>query len=100
MTFFSRLILASLIGFWLGSAHSQIAPGRTWPELKQAVQERVNAQRYPMTGFDPKEVAEILGRIQSLDRNEWALSWIQNGDRHSQSAASLAQSQPHKAAEA
>jgi esterase FrsA len=51
---------------------AQIAPARTWPELKQAVQERADSQRYPMTGFDSKEVSEILSRIQSLDRDEWA----------------------------
>ena len=100
MAVFLRCMVTSLFGLWLGCAHSQIAPGRTWPELKQAVQERVNAQRYPMTGFDAKEVAEILGRIQSLDRNEWALSWIQNGDRHAKTAAAVAPTQPHKAAEA
>ena len=37
----------------------QIELARTWPELKQAVQERTGGQRYPMTGFDGKEVAEI-----------------------------------------
>ena len=100
MSVFLRLIFTSFIGFWLSGAHAQIAPGRTWPELKQAVQERVNAQRYPMTGFDAKEVTEILDRIQSLDRNEWALSWIQNGDRQANAAGAMAQSQPHKAAEA
>jgi hypothetical protein len=39
---------------------AQIAPARTWPELKQAVQERADSQRYPMTGFDSKEVSVIL----------------------------------------
>lgn len=64
------------------SAIAQIAPGRTWPELKDAVTERVKAQRYPLTGFDAGEVTEILSRIQSLDRDEWARSWMQNGERH------------------
>ena len=64
------------------AASAQIAPARTWPELRQATQERVDAQRYPLTGFDPVEVKEILGRINSLDRDEWARSWIVNGDRH------------------
>jgi pimeloyl-ACP methyl ester carboxylesterase len=79
---------------------AQIAPARTWPELKQAVQERTDAQRYPMTGFDSKEVAEILGRVQSLDRDEWARSWIQNGDHHLKQAQSLAAASPALAREA
>lgn len=64
------------------SALAQIAPGRSWPELKDAVTERVKAQRYPLTGFDVQEVADILSRIGSLDRDEWARSWMQNGGRH------------------
>lgn len=53
---------------------AQIAPARTWPELKEAVTERVKAQRYPLNGFDAGEVAQILSRINSLDRDEWARS--------------------------
>ena len=49
-------------------------------------QERADGQRYPLTGFDPREVREILGRINSLDRDEWARSWIVNGDRHMSAA--------------
>ena len=63
------------------TASAQIAPGRTWPELKEAVTERVKAQRYPLNGFDAGEVAQILSRISSLDRDEWARSWMQSGDR-------------------
>lgn len=82
------------------AASAQIAPPRTWPELKQAVQERTDSQRYPMTGFDSKEVAEILDRIQSLDRDEWARSWVKNADLHMKQAQSLAASSPALAREA
>ena len=82
------------------AASAQIAPPRTWPELKQAVQERTDSQRYPMTGFDSKEVAEILDRIHSLDRDEWARSWVKNGDLHMKQAQSLAASSPALAREA
>jgi pimeloyl-ACP methyl ester carboxylesterase len=100
MTIKFRIIVFSLLACYFVSAFAQIAPGRTWAELKLAVQERVNAQRYPMTGFDSDEVAEILGRINSLDRDEWAKSWIQNGNRHFQAAAALEKTNPSKAAEA
>ena len=84
----------------LSNASAQIAPARTWPELKQAVQERVNAQRYPLTGFDAREVTEILGRIDSLDRDQWARSWMQNGQGHLDAARRQEASAPHQAAEA
>ena len=81
------------------NAWSQIAPPRTWPELKAAVQERVNAQRYPMTGFDAKEVEQILMHINSLDRDEWAKAWISDGNDHFEMALKLATKQPSKARE-
>lgn len=43
--------------------------------------ERVKAQRNPFNGFEAVEVAQILLRINLLDRDEWARSWMQSGDR-------------------
>ncbi len=100
MNFARRLACFSVLMLCLTWAQAQIAVGRTWPELQQAVQERTNAQRYPMTGFDAKEVAEILGRIRSLDRDEWALSWIQNGEHHGRTAQALEKTDAAKAREA
>ena len=82
------------------TALAQIAPGRTWPELKDAVTERVKAQRYPLTGFDVQEVADILSRIGSLDRDEWARSWMQQGEKHFARAKAAEASDPAKAREA
>ena len=94
----TRTLLLVFLTVCTGS-WAQIAPPRTWPELKQAVQERVNAQRYPMTGFDAKEVEQILTNINSLDRDEWARAWISDGDHHYQTALKLASKQPSKARE-
>src|SRR5205814_8394387 len=69
-------------------ATAQIAPTRTWPELKEAVQDRVNRNAYPLTGYDKEEVREVLSRINSLDRDEWARSWMQQGDKHLAAAKS------------
>ncbi|HET7364207.1 MAG TPA: alpha/beta fold hydrolase [Burkholderiales bacterium] len=78
---FARLLLClSLLA--AGTAVAQIAPTRTWPELKEAVQDRVNRNAYPLTGYDKEEVREVLARINSLDRDEWARSWMQQGDKH------------------
>ena len=44
MTIKFRIIVFSLLACCFVSAFAQIAPGRTWAELKLAVQERVNAQ--------------------------------------------------------
>ena len=75
-------IALSLLVFVPLVALSQVAPTRTWPELKEAVQDRVNRNAYPLTGYDKEEVREVLSRINSLDRDEWARSWMQQGDKH------------------
>lgn len=64
------------------AALAQIAPSRTWPELRDAVLDRVNRQAYPLHGYKTEDVREILGRINSLDRDEWARSWMQTGQRY------------------
>jgi pimeloyl-ACP methyl ester carboxylesterase len=92
-----RFIGGLLLFAVVSTAAAQIAPARTWPELKQATQERVDGQRYPLTGFNPVEVREILGRINSLDRDEWARSWIMNGDRHMAAASALPASDRRRA---
>lgn len=49
-----RMVLACAGVLVVASAIVQIAPARTWPELKEAVQERVNRQAYPLTGMDAR----------------------------------------------
>jgi len=88
--------LLSLLLFVPLAALSQVAPTRTWPELREAVQDRVNRNAYPLTGYDREEVREVLSRIQSLDRDEWARSWMQQGDKHL-AAAKAAQSSGDRA---
>jgi dienelactone hydrolase len=95
----SRSLLLFLILTFSNGAFSQIAPARTWPELKDAVTERVNAQRYPLTGFDPQEVSQILSNITSLDRDEWARSWMKSGNRLFSEAKSVESSDKIKARE-
>lgn len=94
-----KAALCFALFFAASTAAAQIAPARTWPELKQAVQERADAQRYPLTGFDRQEVSEILGRITSLDRDEWARSWSLNGERHLDAARKAEATDPAKARE-
>ena len=81
------------------AAFSQVAPTRTWPELSEAVQDRVNRNAYPLTGYDKEEVHEVLSRIKSLDRDDWARSWMQQGDKHV-AAAKAAGADKAKAREA
>ena len=54
-----------------------VAQPRTWEQLKSEVQGRSDRQRYPLTGMSSEDVRAILGRINSLDNDEWGRSWAQ-----------------------
>jgi len=69
------ILLGALTCFLVNTASAQVAPQRTWPELKEAAQERANRDAYPLTGVKPEDVREILSHIGSLDREEWAKAW-------------------------
>src|SRR3954466_4417416 len=56
--------------------------GRNLEELKAETQARADRNAYPLSGLKADEVREALGRLTSLDRDEWAASWSQLGDRH------------------
>ena len=65
-----------------GSVSAQIAPARTWPELREAVLDRVKRQAYPLNGYKMEDVQTIVGRIDSLDRDQWARAWSETGKRY------------------
>jgi pimeloyl-ACP methyl ester carboxylesterase len=83
-TFRSRQI-AVLLTAALGGAFSagaQVAPTRTWEELKQETQRRVDKNLGPVAGLKSEDAREALGNIHSLDREEWAAAWSAIGDRY------------------
>lgn len=93
MRFLSSTIhVAALVAFVVSTsaALAQLAPPRTWPELKEAVQQRADRNAYPMTGMSPADVREILAGIDSLDRDQWAASWSKMGARYAAQGAELA----------
>jgi len=72
-----------------GAALAQVGDPRTLDELKAEVQERASRHAYPVSELDPAEVREALGRLSSLDRDEWASTWSAIGDRHMAQGKSL-----------
>jgi dienelactone hydrolase len=56
--------------------------GRTLEELKAEAQARADRNAYPLIGLKADEVREALSRLTSLDRDEWAASWSQIGERY------------------
>ncbi len=64
------------------SASAQMAPTRTWEELKQETQRRVDKNLGPVGGLKSEDAREALNNIHSLDRDEWAAAWSAIGDRY------------------
>lgn len=72
---------------------------RSWEELRDEVQGRADAQRYPLTGMTPDDVREALANTGSLDREAWAAGWSAVGDRYRAHAEKQADSDPETAGE-
>ena len=81
------VLLAALLAPVLAAA--QIAPPRTWPELKEETQRRADGGLYPLGGLKADDVREALSRIDSLDRDQWAAAFSAIGDRYAAQAKSL-----------
>src|ERR1700722_14245729 len=79
------LILALLAAI---STAAQMAPTRTWEELKQETQRRVDKNLGPVGGLKSEDAREALANIHSLDRDEWAAAWSAIGERYDQRAKS------------
>ena len=81
-TVLAILLLATI------SAAAQMAPTRTWEELKQETQRRVDKNLGPVGGLKSEDAREALSNIHSLDRDEWAAAWSAIGDRYNNRAKS------------
>ena len=56
--------------------------GRTLEEVKSEAQARADRNAYPLIGLKPDEVREALGRLKSLEPDDWAAAWSPLGDRY------------------
>ena len=80
---FPRILAAvAAAAFAVAATSAAAQSGRTLEELKAEAQARADRNAYPLIGLKPDEVREALGRLTSLDRDEWAASWSQIGDRY------------------
>ena len=70
------------------SAAAQMAPTRTWEELKAQTQRRVDKNLGPVGGLKSENAREALSNIHSLDRDEWAAAWSAIAERYDKRAKS------------
>jgi esterase FrsA len=84
----TRSVAAFLVALFLAaiSAAAQMAPTRTWEELKKETQLRVDKNLGPVGGLKSEEAHEALSNIHSLDRDEWAAAWSVIADRYAERA--------------
>jgi len=74
-------ILALLVAAGIATTASAQS-GRNLEELKAEAQARADHNAYPLRDLKPDDVREALGGLTSMDRDEWAASWSQIGDRY------------------
>ena len=67
-------------------AQSAPPPDQALAELKATVQQQADRQAYPITGINPDDVRAVLGKLTSIDRDEWAAAWSAMGDHHATTA--------------
>lgn len=72
---------------------------RSWDQLRDEVQGRADAQRYPLTGMRSDDVREALAAVGGKDREAWAAGWSAVGDRYRALADEQAGSDPAAACE-
>src|ERR1700682_5934355 len=70
------------------SAAAQMAPTRTWEQLKEETPRRVDKTRAPVAGHKSEDAREALANIHSLDRDEWAAAWSAIAERYDKRAKS------------
>src|SRR5437868_14538998 len=70
------------------SATAQMAPTRTWEQLKEETQRRVDKNLGPVGGLKSEDAREALANIHSLDRDEWAAAWSAIAERYDKRAKS------------
>src|ERR1700720_1605935 len=70
------------------SAAAQMAPTRTWEQLKEETQRRVDKNLGPVGGLKSEDAREALSNIHSLDRDEWAAAGRAIGERYEKRAKS------------
>ena len=87
--------LALVVGMAITS--TVVAQERTLDELKAETQSRANRGAFPTEGLKPEEVREALGRLKSLDRDEWAASWSIIGGRYMSKAQGELSASPAEA---
>jgi hypothetical protein len=95
-----RIIALATFVVSTSTALAQLAPPRSWPELKEAVQQRADRDAYPMTGMKPADVRDILSNIDNLDPEAWAAAWSKMGARYAAQGAQLSGKDPKAAREA
>lgn len=75
-----RILLAAIM--LCGALAALAQSGRTLEELKAEAQARADRNAYPLIGLKPDDVREALGRLKTLDGDDWAASWAAVGDRY------------------
>src|ERR1700722_17047208 len=80
--------VAAIVFLAVLSAAAQMAPTRTWEELKEETHRPADKNLSPVGGLKSEDAREAFSRIHSLDGDEWAAAWSAIAERYDKQAKS------------
>lgn len=87
LTLVGRVFIAAMFVLFAACAgFAQMAPTRTWEQLKEETQRRVDKNLGPVGNLKSEDAREALANIHSLDRDEWASAWSAIAERYEKRA--------------
>ena len=63
------------------------------------IQARADRGQYPIPGMNPNDAREALARLKRLDKDDWATTWMEQGDKYMMAASAAGSSDCTKARE-
>ena len=56
-------------------------------KFRAMIQGRAERGQYPIPGMNPNDAREALARLKRLDKDDWATTWMEQGDKYMATAS-------------
>ena len=68
-------------------------------KFRAMIQARADRGQYPIPGMNPNDAREALARLKRLDKDDWATTWMEQGDKYMTAASAAGSNDRTKARE-
>ena len=66
-------------------------------KFRAMIQARADRGQYPIPGMNPNDAREALARLKRLDKDDWATTWMEQGDKYMTAASAAGSNDRTKA---